>query len=432
MRRPVNALILIGLGFFACSPQVVIRKQLVSAEKNLKDHVGFMLYDPTTKKSLVEYKSENYFTPASNVKVFTFYSGLEILGDSIPALKYVERNDSLIFWGMGDPSFLYSNTTNSSNVINFFKNRPEKLFFSQSNFIADRFGPGWAWEDYNYSFSPERSPLPIYGNCMKLKVNGNEKLVISPTYFSKHLVSGDSAKQAQTKVEREMDSNQVMFFPGRLSPLTKSWEIPFRYSADLLVELLSDTLMKTVEETDFVSQNSAKFLYSVPPDSLYKVMMYESDNLIAEQLLMMCAAVVSDTLKPEIAIRYMKKNFLADLPDDITWVDGSGLSRYNLVTPRTMVALWSKIQTKVPQERLFKLLAIGGKSGTLKNWYKAEPPYIFAKTGTLANNHNLSGFIITRKGRVLIFSFMNNNFIASIREVRESMQEILMTIREKY
>ncbi len=432
MRRSVNALLLIGLGFYACSPQVTIRKQLVSTEKKLKDHIGFMLYDPATKKSLVEYKAEHYFTPASNIKIFTFYTGLEILGDSIPALKYVEQNDSLIFWGLGDPSFLYSNTTNNSKVIDFLGSRPQKVFFSQSNFNTDRLGPGWAWEDYNYSFSPERSPFPIYGNCMKLKVDDNEKLVISPTYFSKHLVSGDSAKQAQTKVEREMDSNQVTFFPGRLSPLTKSWEIPFRYSADLLVELLSDTLMKTVEETDFASQYSAKFLYSVPADSLYKVMMYESDNLIAEQLLMMCAAVVSDTLKPEIAIRYMRKNFLADLPDDITWVDGSGLSRYNLVTPRTMVALWSKIQVKVPQERLFKLLATGGKSGTLKNWYTAESPYIFAKTGTLANNHNLSGFIITRKGRVLIFSFMNNNFIASVKEVRGSMQKVLMTIRDNY
>ncbi len=430
MRRPVNALILIGLGFFACSPQVVIRKQLVSAEKNLKDHVGFMLYDPTTKKSLVEYKSENYFTPASNVKVFTFYSGLEILGDSIPALKYVERNDSLIFWGMGDPSFLYSNTTNSSNVINFFKNRPEKLFFSQSNFMADRFGPGWAWEDYNYSFSPERSPFPMYGNCIQLNVKQN-LLGVTPRYFSNHLIVGDSL-QNKSKAERELDSNRVIFFPSTQIPKSSSWEIPFRYSPDVLVELLSDTLKRAVEETDFNKQDSAQFLYSVPSDSLYKVMMYESDNLIAEQLLIMCAAIVSDTLKPEIAITYMKKNFLADLPDDVTWVDGSGLSRYNLVTPRTMVALWSKIQTKVPQERLFKLLATGGKSGTLKNWYKAESPYIFAKTGTLANNHNLSGFIVTHKGRVLIFSFMNNNFITSVSEVRKSMQKILMNIRDNY
>ena len=389
-----------------------------------------MLYDPTTKKSLIEYKSGNYFTPASNIKVFTFYAGLEILGDSIPALKYVERNDSLIFWGMGDPSFLYSYASSSNKVIDFLKSRPQKIFFSQSNFTADRFGPGWAWEDYNYSFSPERSPFPIYGNCLKLNVTQNV-LRVAPCYFANHLIVGDSLKN-ESKAERELDSNQITFFPSQQIPRDSSWNIPFCYSDDLVAELLSDTLSRAVEESNYNQQQSAKLLYSVPADSLYKAMMYESDNLIAEQLLMMCAAVVSDTLKPEIAINYMKKNFLSDLPDDFTWVDGSGLSRYNLVTPRVMVALWSKIRTKVPQERLFKLLATGGKSGTLKNWYKAETPYIFAKTGTLANNHNLSGFIITHKGRVLIFSFMNNNFITSVSEVRESMQKILMTIRDKY
>jgi serine-type D-Ala-D-Ala carboxypeptidase/endopeptidase (penicillin-binding protein 4) len=431
MRRTFAALILVGLSLLACSPKVTLRKQLLSAEKKLNDHVGFMLYDPATKKSLVEYKAENYFTPASNIKIFTFYTALQILGDSIPALKYVERNDSIIFWGMGDPSFLYSNVSGNNKVIDFLASRPQKIFFSQSNFNTDRFGPGWAWEDYNYSFSPERSPFPIYGNCLKFKLDNKNKPVLSPRYFSKHLVLGDSTQQDQSAVERRMDSNQVTFFPGKRSRTT-SWEIPFHFSADVLIELLADTVLKRIEETNVVIQNSAKLLYSVPADSLYKVMMYESDNLIAEQLLLMCSAVVSDTLKPEIAIRYMRKNFLADLPNDFAWVDGSGLSRYNLVTPRTMVALWSKIQAKVPQERLFNLLATGGKSGTLRNWYKAETPYIFAKTGTLANNHNLSGFIITSKGRVLIFSFMNNNFITSVREVRESMQEILITIRDNY
>jgi serine-type D-Ala-D-Ala carboxypeptidase/endopeptidase (penicillin-binding protein 4) len=432
MRRPFHALILIVPSLCACSPQVAIRKQLVSVEKKLQDHVGFMLYDPASKRSLVEYKSGNYFTPASNIKVFTFYTGLEILGDSVPALKYVVRNDSLIFRGMGDPSFLYGKTTNNSRVIDFLKNREEKLFFSQSNFNTDRFGPGWAWEDYNYSFSPERSPFPIYGNCMKLRINEKKQFVISPNYFSNHLITGDSVMQDRTTVEREMDSNQVTVLPGKKAVGTVSEEIPFRYSADLLVELLSDTLKKTVEEINFTEQSVAKLLYSMPVDSVYKVMMYESDNLIAEQLLMMCAAMVSDTLKPEIAIQYMKKNFLADLSDDIVWVDGSGLSRYNLVTPRTMIALWNKIRAKVPAERLFKLLATGGKSGTLKNWYKAEPPYIFAKTGTLANNHNLSGFIITKKRRILIFSFMNNNFVATLNEVKESMQKILSNVRDNY
>jgi D-alanyl-D-alanine carboxypeptidase/D-alanyl-D-alanine-endopeptidase (penicillin-binding protein 4) len=161
-------------------------------------------------------------------------------------------------------------------------------------------------------------------------------------------------------------------------------------------------------------------------------MMRESDNFIAEQLLLICSQLISDTLKPEIAIDFVSKNFLHDLKDKPQWVDGSGLSRYNLFTPRSIVQLWEKIYYRLPRERLFQLLATGGRSGTIKRWYNADPPFIFGKTGSLSNNHCLSGYLITKKGKTLIFSFMNNNFTSSVNEIRQNMDKILRLIYEKY
>lgn len=86
----------------------------------------------------------------------------------------------------------------------------------------------------------------------------------------------------------------------------------------------------------------------------------------------------------------------------------------------------------MPQERLFGLLAVGGETGTLRNWYKSDKPYIFGKTGTLSNNHCLSGYLVTKKNKTLIFSFMNNNFVVPTNEVRNNMQEILKMIYENY
>lgn len=128
----------------------------------------------------------------------------------------------------------------------------------------------------------------------------------------------------------------------------------------------------------------------------------------------------------------MKKNYLMDLPDEPRWVDGSGLSRYNLFTPRSIVKLWEKIYETVPQERLFPLLAIGGETGTVKNYYKNNPPYLYGKTGTLSNNHSLSGYLITKKGRTFIFSFMSNNHLASSGVVRAEMESFLKEIYQKY
>ena len=97
-----------------------------------------------------------------------------------------------------------------------------------------------------------------------------------------------------------------------------------------------------------------------------------------------------------------------------------------------MVKLLQKISAKVPQQRLFDLLAIGGKTGTLKNQYKGSEPFVFGKTGTLGGAYNLSGYLKTKKGKVLLFSFMNNNFTLKTQDIRREVERILTEIRDNY
>ncbi len=421
-------ILLLVVSQLACSPSRSILSEIKKSEVELKDHSGFSLYDPATGKYLIDHQSDRYFTPASNTKIFTFYASLLTLGDSIIGLKYIQRNDSLIFWGMADPSLLYKNSFNSDHVLTFLGNRPEKLFFSTSNFKTDVLGPGWAWGDYTYSYSSERTPLPIHGNLITINKTLDSFEVFPPRFVEHFTQATDTLEEAE--VIREVDGNQLTYYPGRSSD--NEWDVPFRYSSDLVTELLQDTLKRVVEEISWPLPHDAYSLKCVPADSLYKVMMQDSDNFIAEQLLLQVAGVISDTLKPEIAIDYITKNYLMDLPDKPRWVDGSGLSRYNLFTPRSIVKLWDKISTQVPQERLFNLLAVGGQSGTIKNLYKNDEPYIFGKTGTLSNNHSLSGFLRTRKGKIFIFSLMHNNYLAPTSEVRRHMEKILYTIYNKY
>ena len=427
----VGRYLLIGLTAWivGCSPKTSIVKSLRETELRFQDHTGFALYDPTSQKNLIEFNSGNYFTPASNTKIFTFYTSLQLLGDSIASLKYIQQNDSLIFWGMGDPSFLYNQVFQSGKTLDFLKVRKEKLFISAANFKALPLGDGWAWDDYSYSYSPERSPFPLYGNLITVKKDFLQSLKAIPIYFSNFITHSNEVRKEE-EIIREFTSNQLIHHPGKKQ--NNEWYIPYHYSSELVATLLSDTLKKNVTVIDRPVPPKAKLIRSTPLDSLLKTMMVDSDNFIAEQLLLQCAAVVSDTLKTEIAIRYAIKNLLNDLPDKLQWVDGSGLSRFNLFTPRSIVKLWDKIYSTVPRERLFKLLAVGGKSGTIKNWYKAEPPYIYAKTGSLSNNHCLSGFLITKKGKTLIFSMMSNNFVSSSTELRREMEKILKMVYEKY
>jgi D-alanyl-D-alanine carboxypeptidase/D-alanyl-D-alanine-endopeptidase (penicillin-binding protein 4) len=159
--------------------------------------------------------------------------------------------------------------------------------------------------------------------------------------------------------------------------------------------------------------------------------MHQSDNFIAEQLLLLCAGQKTGILKQDTLIRWAKDSIFSFLPQKIRWVDGSGLSRYNLNTPQNNVAILFRLWQMQPQKRLFSLFPEGGNSGTLKGWYKSKDgtPYIYAKSGSMSGVQCLSGYLITRKGKVLIFSFMHNNFVGSGKAWKTAMQEILEQIR---
>jgi D-alanyl-D-alanine carboxypeptidase/D-alanyl-D-alanine-endopeptidase (penicillin-binding protein 4) len=405
-----------------------LNKVLLATEKKFQDHTGFALYDLDKKKTVFEYNAAKYFTPASNAKIFTFFASLNVIGDSVPALRYVEQGDSLIFWGTGDPSFLYKYVYNNNRVYDFLKSSGKELYFSTSNFHTSHFGSGWAWDDYNSAYSAERSPLPLYGDIFSVAVR-NRSVEVCPPYFKRFLTQGDMKEE--TEIVRQISANEFVFHPGE-KYTDDEWDVPFHVDQQMITDLLSDTLNRTVQTVSLPVTPDTKWLYSIPSDSLYRVMMQDSDNFIAEQLLMMCAGVLTDSLQPEIAIKRVTTNFLGDLKDKPIWVDGSGLSRYNLFTPRSIVQLWEKIYQLVPRERLFTLLATGGKAGTIRNWYKADTPYIFGKTGSLSNNHCLSGYLVTKSGKTLIFSFMNSNYTTSTNEVRRNMQAVLSNLYEKY
>ncbi len=412
----------------SCSPisKKALTKTFKQTEKKFQDHTGFVLYDPQEKKTIYEFNSNKYFTPASNTKIFTLFASLNIIGDSIPGIKYIQRNDSLIFWGTGDPTFLYKNTFTNDRIYSFLTSAKQNLYFSSDNFKTTAFGTGWAWDDYNDYYSAERFSFPVYGNIFSVKT-ASKKVRITPDYFSTYLHVGEPREKPE--IIRSYYSNNFEYYPSAKSG---EWDIPFRIEPTFIAELLTDTLKRKVQNILQPISAETKIIYSVPVDSVYKVMMQESDNMMAEQLLLICAGLVSDTLQPEIAIDYVQKRFFADLTDKPVWVDGSGLSRFNLFTPRSIVQVWDKLYHLVPRERLFPLLATGGVNGTLKNWFKAEKPYIFGKTGSLSNNHCLSGYLVTKKGKTLIFSFMNSNYTTPTSPIRKNMQEILNLIYEKY
>jgi len=409
-------------------------KKLFKHSLIANDHfTGFALYDMDDQRMIYELNSDKYFTPASNTKLFTFYTCLKMLGDSIPAFKYVVQHDSLIFWGTGDPSFLHTGLKATIGY-NFLKNSGKKLFFSSGWYQNDLYGSGWAWDDYNDYYQAEITELPLEDNVAVLSTDQAGKLRITPAYLGMYLKCDSTYKPNRFRVQRDFMSNTFVY-PATPVPVNYRQEIPWKTSTALTVALLQDTLKKPVYEVRVPIPADAKILYDANADTVYKHMLQPSDNYIAEQLLLVCSSVKFNMLNADSVIRYSKAHYLDDLPDVPQWVDGSGLSRFNLFTPRSIVKLLCKISDEMKNDSLLhSLLPAGGVSGTIRSAYKTDNglPFVWAKTGSLTNNNNQSGYLITRKGKRLAFSFMNNNFTRPSREIRDEMVRMMTYIHDSF
>lgn len=430
----ICGLLLINDAVYARSIKKRKIKRQFKHSQIMRDHfTGFALYDLDDQKMIYELNADKYFIPASNTKLFTFYTCLKMLGDSIPALRYELRYDSLVFWGTGDPSFLHSDLK-GINGLKFLAQSNKKLYYSTTGYANEFFGTGWAWDDYNDYYQAEIMDLPVEDNVALLYADANGNMQIKPSYLKRFVNSDTSYHPAKFKVKRDFLRNNFVY-PVMPVPPSFRQEIPWKTSAELTLELLRDTLKKPVWPVNMPLSATAKTIYNTNTGAVYKGMLQPSDNFIAEQLLLSCSSVKFNMLNTDSVISYSKTHFLNDLPDEPQWVDGSGLSRLNLFTPRSIIALLRKIKNEVNNDSLlYSMMPAGGATGTLRNTYKTDngQVFIWAKTGSLSNNYNQSGYLVTRKGRRLAFSFMNNNFTRPVKEVRDEMVRIMTYIHEEF
>ena len=409
-----------------------------------------MVYDPEGDSLLFARNAEKYFTPASNVKLLTFYAGLKILPDTLAGLEYQTVGDSLIFRGTADPSFLHPDFGGlSMKVFDFLESNDKDLYYTDAHYEDKGLGPGWSWSDYQYAYSTEKSPFPVYGNVVRftveeitqqrIKADTGGAAMLLPGYFRAHLdtVKGDDREPL---IYRSFNDNQFSYQP-KADTSIHTVDKPFHYTPELITELLADTLGREVKylgqaEGNHNRTGAFSTLSSVPTDTLFRRMLQPSDNFIAEQLILAMASHLEMTLDSRALIERVKQRYFRSMPDEPQWVDGSGLSRYNMITPRSVIWLLQKIREEFRSDStLFGLLPAGGESGTIKEWYENREggdPYVYAKTGTLSNNHCLSGYLKAKSGKVFLFSFMNNHYVGASSTVKTEMEKVLWHIYENH
>jgi D-alanyl-D-alanine carboxypeptidase/D-alanyl-D-alanine-endopeptidase (penicillin-binding protein 4) len=437
--------ITIGIVFLisSCSVQKQIAK---SANKEVLDaaslqtaHVGISIYEPATHKYWYDYQGDKYFVPASNIKILTCFAAMKYLRDSLVGLRYVTlgKVDNKDVWiqATGDPTLLHPDFIKQP-VVDFFK-RDTSISFglvTNNQWKDEAFGSGWSWNDYTASYMSERSLFPVYGNVIRF-YGGDNGINIVPNHIDLgYGGTGDigdafSYKNKKYNFSRAKDKN--LFYWDYSTSDFKYEEIPFITSDKMAIDFLKDTI-KGLKLTAYpnISLSNPKLIHSQPTDSILKPMMHRSDNFFAEQSLLMVSNEMLGVMNDERIIDTILKTDFKVLPQKPRWVDGSGLSRYNLFTPQDFVVILNKMKNEFGMERIKDIFPTGGE-GTLNNYYKADSNYIYAKTGTLSGVVAISGYLYTKKGKELIFSVLVNNHQASGTEVRRAVEKFLQGIRKK-
>ncbi|HVX50026.1 MAG TPA: D-alanyl-D-alanine carboxypeptidase [Chitinophagaceae bacterium] len=419
---------LLNACFTSCSSTHIISKaateDVIDDSSLASAHVGICLYDATANKYIYNYQGDKYFIPASNTKIFTCYAAMKYLGDSLVGIRYHAGNgDTVYIDPTGDPTLLHPD----------FKNQPVFDFLSKFKtiiiehpFFTDEYeGLGWSWDDYKDYYMAQRSNLPVYGNVMRITKKSNGVQVSPPSF---PYISAEGANlDSGFSINKEWDNNDVAIFPGRNSYL----EVPFKPDIKQLCALLHDTLHAVVETNFGPAGKAANIIHSQPTDSLLKIMMHRSDNFYAEQSLLMVSNEKLGVMNDEKIIDTLLHSDLKDLPRRPQWVDGSGLSRFNLFTPQDFVYILNRVKNEYNWSRITTIFETGG-TGTLSSYYKGLTGKIYAKTGSLSNNIALSGYLITRRNKILVFSVLVNNHKVSATTVRRAVERFLTKVQQQY
>jgi serine-type D-Ala-D-Ala carboxypeptidase/endopeptidase (penicillin-binding protein 4) len=467
--------------------QILLQDSVIST-----GHIGISIYEPATNQYWYNFNATKYFVPASNTKLFSLYAGMKYLGDSLVGMRYTyskisDTDKMLILVPAGDPTFLHPDFKKQA-VYNFLKNDSGSYtsFCIDDTVWKDKpLGYGWAWDDYNDDYMVERSSFPMFGNTVSIKLKNREEIknlyanvFIDPDNFNPFMVqpaymeplirpglgylsyeylkpirdSSASKTGIKFEIKRRLETNEFSIVPSGAT--FTSTTIPLHleknnffqrgflenrfkkysfystgHSKDSSEELLQ--ILDSDARQRSIRLDQLKIIHSQPSDSLFTPMMHNSDNFFAEQTLLMVSNEKLGYMNDEAIIDTLLNNDLKDIPQRPEWVDGSGLSRYNLFTPQDFIYILNKMKNEFGLDRMKTILPTGGE-GTIKNYYKTDSGFIYVKTGTLSNHVALSGYLITKKNRLLIFSLLANNVTGSATNVRRGFEKFLKDLRKKY
>ncbi|MHB2017108.1 MAG: D-alanyl-D-alanine carboxypeptidase/D-alanyl-D-alanine endopeptidase [Candidatus Xenobia bacterium] len=360
---------------------------------------------------LYEHDADGLFTPASNLKLITAATAWRLLGpDYRFETDLLRAGRDLILQGHGDPSLSLLDLQEMVAHLPL-QGLSGDVLVDDYAFDDERLGPGWAWDDIPSDYSAEIDALSLSRNVVHLS---GDPLVIQPDCGYVHVTRSVGTEVDAT---RAMGSNDIHV----VAPADAAWKLdvtvhdPALYAGTVLRSLLP--LQGTVRRVHTPQDAVLVYCHHSPAlPELLSWMLKTSDNLYAEQLL---KTIGNGTRAAGLAQE--------DLPGPHRIVDGSGLSRYNDVSPRQLMTV---LQQSYANSPLLQALPVAGVDGTLRNRFTQDglQGRLFAKTGSMTGVSTLSGILVAQNGQRYAFSWMCNGYVvpdSAIERVEERIIEAL-------
>ncbi|GIW22011.1 MAG: hypothetical protein KatS3mg068_1018 [Candidatus Sericytochromatia bacterium] len=417
--------------------------EILFSEKEInKSLVGIKIYDLDKNKNLYSYNSNNYFIPASNMKIITTLLALEYLGKDFKfetKLKtdYFDKDfiNNLYLELSSDP--LFSN----KDLDNMIKSLKEKginnikgnLFIYNNKIDNEVYGRGWMYDDLGECYSSQVGKYIIDKNCLSIRITGDLNIETN------NLVNFVTQPYEDDFKIFDFDIDNLNIIYGGKPIKNYYYEIsinnPQKYLEKVLLKKLdkyninfNGKIFYRSDNKDYINLYTHK---SISLQEILKIFNKESDNLIGEILLKTISHVVNKKEgNTEEAIN-IAKNYIKNEFDFINFriVDGSGLSRYNLLSPYIIIEVLKKIYFSEYKEIVFNAFPIGGLEGTLKNRLKNinKSFKVIAKSGSMTSVNCLSGYILS-ENKNIAFSIMINNSLKTSKELRDFQDKIIENI----
>lgn len=404
---------------------------------------GFVIYDPKTKKVVSSYNENASLIPASTTKLLTTETAMSLLGEKFKWITQLEHsgtiddegnlNGNLYIVGSGDPS-MGTNKAGAASyrdiITDFIMAMGEKgikkvngdIIIQTAVFKANKMQKlpeNIVWlENGNYY-------LPV-GTTSEINP-ANEKLIAkSSNPFS------DSKNYYYISPYIKQMVYAEKFDGGYLT--TKLPDAPAYLANSLRASMVKSgipVIGKVVAKMTDPNPEKREMITNYQSPTLSDIVFYtnqHSDNALAEATLRMVGFQKNgdQTLESgrNVVVEHLKsKGFDTN---GLNYMDGSGLSRSNLVTPISQVKFLTNLMNEKYYRSYFDSLPIAGQTGTLKkSFFGSGYGQINAKTGTLNKVKTLAGYMKTNTGKTLVFSLLINNYAGSVDQVKARMEQLL-------